>query len=128
VRLTFAYDGAGRLSTVTDVDGKVTTIQRNGSGIATAIIAPGGQQTALVVGADGLLTALTDPANQTTSFTYAVDGLLASLTDPRGGVHKPQERGQVLTWSIDAPTLPRHGAAVTTPLCRWGVPHHRPGH
>jgi RHS repeat-associated protein len=88
VRLTFAYDTAGRLSTITDVDGKVTTVQRNGSGTATAIVAPGGQQTALVVGADGLLTSLTTPAGETTSFTYAVDGLLASLTDPRGGVHR----------------------------------------
>ncbi len=44
---TFAYDAAGRLVSITDHDGRVTSIQRDGSGKPTAIVAPGGDRTEL---------------------------------------------------------------------------------
>jgi YD repeat-containing protein len=40
--LTFVYDAAGRLLTVVDVDGNVTTIQRDGTGKPLAIVGPFG--------------------------------------------------------------------------------------
>jgi YD repeat-containing protein len=54
-KLSFAYDAAGRLTSVTDVDGLVAQIQRDGSGKPQAVVAPGGQATALALDADGLL-------------------------------------------------------------------------
>jgi RHS repeat-associated protein len=84
LRYQFAYDGAGRLSSVTDTDGNVTTIQRDGSGNPTAIVGPFGQSTTLAVTADGYLSQAASPAGENISFVYTADGLLTSLTNPRG--------------------------------------------
>ena len=90
VRFQFTYDVAGRLTTITDGDGNVTTIERDGSGNPTAIVAPFGQHTTLAVNGAGYLASVTNPAGQVMQLTYNAGtavGLLASLTDPRGGVH-----------------------------------------
>ena len=81
---TFAYDSAGRLSTVMDGDANVTTIQRDGSGNATAIVGPFGQSTALSLDANGFLTRITDPVGQVSQFVYTTQGLMTSKQDPRG--------------------------------------------
>jgi len=85
---TFTYDSDGRLTQVTDGDGNVTTIQRDGSGAPTAIVAPFGQQTTLVLDGNGFLSSVTDPAGATTQLTSSSDGLLATLTDPKGNLHQ----------------------------------------
>ena len=82
----FGYARDGRLATITDGYGNVTTIQRDAAGNATAIVAPGGQQTTLTEDAAGRLASFADPAGDITRMTYSSDGLLASLTDPVGGV------------------------------------------
>jgi RHS repeat-associated protein len=86
--LQFAYDGAGRLATVTDASGNVTTIARDGSGIPTAVVAPGGQQTTLTLDGGGFLATIANPASQAVRLASTTDGLLTSLTDPRGGLHQ----------------------------------------
>jgi YD repeat-containing protein len=78
----FGYDAAGRLSTVTDRDGKVTTIARESSGDFT-VTGPYGQQTAATVDAHGYLASLTNPNGETTRFTYTDMGLLTDVTDAR---------------------------------------------
>lgn len=83
----FSYDGAGRLSGVTDVDGNVTSIERAPDGKPTAIVAPGGQRTTLAVNDDGYLVRAANPANEAVVLDYHPGGLLASFTEPRGGVH-----------------------------------------
>src|SRR5262249_38724595 len=52
---TFGYDGSGRLTTVTDASGNVTTIHRDASGDPTSIVAPFGQTTTLTLDAHGFL-------------------------------------------------------------------------
>ncbi|MFN2298493.1 MAG: hypothetical protein ACK2UB_06580, partial [Anaerolineales bacterium] len=47
VRHQFSYNSAGLLTSITDGDGNVTRIERNGSGSPSAIVAPGGQRTIL---------------------------------------------------------------------------------
>ncbi|MDQ6799856.1 MAG: hypothetical protein M3041_03365 [Acidobacteriota bacterium] len=84
--LTFQYDTAGRLASMTDRDGNITRINRDGSGNATSIVAPGGQTTTLAIGGDGYLSSITNPAAERYSFTYS-NGLMQSMTDPRTGVH-----------------------------------------
>ena len=86
VRLQFAYDSAGLLTSVTDVAGNVTTIQRSGA-TPTAIIGPFGQTTALTVDANGFLASITDPVNQAYALSSTAGGLLTGLIDPRGGIH-----------------------------------------
>ncbi|HEY2091288.1 MAG TPA: BPSL0067 family protein [Thermoanaerobaculia bacterium] len=83
---TLAYDPNGYLTSVTDVDGQVTTVQRDASENATAIVAPGGQRTTLSVGTKGLAS-ITNPASEAYQFDYNSLGLLSQLTDPRGGIH-----------------------------------------
>ncbi|WP_437613827.1 DNRLRE domain-containing protein [Sorangium sp. So ce834] len=88
-RYQFGYDPEGRLTTVTDVDGQVTSIQRNASGVATAIVAPTLQTTSLAMDAEGYLWTLTNPANETTTLEYYPGtGLLMSMLEPLGRLHE----------------------------------------
>jgi RHS repeat-associated protein len=105
VRYRFAYDGAGRLVSITDRNGEVTLIEHDGGGNPTAIIGSFGKRTILAVNADGyldrvtspgdsvaqaaytrtgLLTSFTNPRGQTTSYAFDADGFLTSATDPTG--------------------------------------------
>jgi RHS repeat-associated protein len=84
---TLAYDPNGYLTSVSDVDGQTTTIERDSSENATGIVAPGGQRTTISIGAKGLL-AITNPAMEVYQFDYNNLGLLSQMTDPRAGVHK----------------------------------------
>ncbi|MBK9610008.1 RHS repeat-associated core domain-containing protein [Candidatus Amarobacter glycogenicus] len=84
VLLSFGYDAAGRLVTMTDADGNVTTVTRDGLGAPTGIVGPFGQVTALSVDGNGFLQTITNPNNETVTVSHASDGLLLSLTTPRG--------------------------------------------
>ncbi len=84
VLYSFAYDSAGRLIGVTDVDGNTTNIERDTDGHPTALVTPYGQRTQLGVDANGYLNRLTNPAGETYQMTYTSGGLLTQFTDPRG--------------------------------------------
>ena len=84
LRFRFDYDAAGRLSKLTDGDGNVTTIERDGEGVATAIVAPGNVRTALTVRPDGYLGAVTNPENEAFTLDYHAGGLLKTFKDPLG--------------------------------------------
>ena len=84
---TFGYDHAGHLTTVTDGDGNITTIERDAAGNPTAIVAPFGQRTTLTLDANGYLASITNPAGEATRFTSSASGLLETETEPAGGVH-----------------------------------------
>lgn len=81
----FSYDGTGHLSSVTDGDGNITTIERDGNGLPTAIISPDNQRTVLTLNSGGYIDSITNPAGEANRFTYTGDGgLLTSMTDARG--------------------------------------------
>jgi len=79
----FGYNN-GRLSTVTDAFGNVTTIERDGNGNPTAIVAPFSQRTTLTVDGNGWLTSVTNPASESYRMQYTADGLLKKFEKPRG--------------------------------------------
>jgi RHS repeat-associated protein len=85
VLYNFTYDEENRLSTVEDVDGLVTKVERDASGNATAIVAPNGERTELTLDANGYLSSVSNPAGETVEFAYdgGGGGLLQSLTDPK---------------------------------------------
>jgi RHS repeat-associated protein len=83
VLIRFAYTSAG-LGSVTDRDGRVTTIERDADGNPVAIVAPGGVRTELAVGADGYLASITNPNRERFDFVYRSGGLLESFRRPRG--------------------------------------------
>ncbi len=94
----FAYDAAGRLASLRDGNGNVTTIERDGEGRAVALVAPFGQRTALESGADGFLERIASPGGETVRLGYGEEGLLTGLTDPRGSLHRfdYNEQGQLV--------------------------------
>lgn len=83
VLFDFAYDPNGWLSSVTDVDGDVTTIQRDVDGTATGILGPEGLLTQLVLNEDLLLESLTNPENESWAMGYdPTSNKLISLANP----------------------------------------------
>jgi RHS repeat-associated protein len=84
LRYEFAYDSAGRLATVADGDGNVTTVERDGAGTPAAIAGPYGQRTTLATNADGYLSRITNPAGEAVQLAYNAGGLLTGLTKPGG--------------------------------------------
>ena len=102
VRYRFGYDGSGRLVTVTDGDGNVTTIEHDAAGHPTAIVAPGGQLTTLTTDANGYLSSVADPLGETTDLTSTTGGLLTGLQDPNdAGHHFSYDEGGRLTRDAD---------------------------
>jgi YD repeat-containing protein len=83
----FGYDGSGRLVTVTDASGNVTTINRDASGHPTAIVAPFGETTGLAVDSNGFLAKVTDPLGFAQTFVNSSSGLLTSRTDANGNTY-----------------------------------------
>jgi len=83
----FAYDSMGRLVSVTDGDGNVTTIHRDQGGNPTGITGPYGQTTTFTLDANGYLGSITNPAGETTDFTYTAEGLLTAMRDARHATH-----------------------------------------
>jgi RHS repeat-associated protein len=80
----FSYDAQGRLISITDGDGNITSIERDALGNPTAIVAPFGQRTELALDANGYLASVRNPAGETYRMTYTADGLLTEFKDPRG--------------------------------------------
>lgn len=79
----FGYDSGGRLITITDESGNVTSIERDAQGNPLAIVGPFGQRTEVALDANGYLEQVTDPLGRTYGMTYS-NGLLTSFTNPRG--------------------------------------------
>ncbi len=86
--LSFAYDAAGQLTSITDADANVTTIDRDSNGNPTSIIGPFGQTTAIGLNADGYIESLTNPAGETVTMEYLPEGLLTSVKGPRDNTYR----------------------------------------
>ena len=83
VLYTFDYDDQGRVISLTDADGLITTVTRDEStGDATAIVGPFGQNTGLFTDEQGYLERITNPAGESYRFEY-VFGLMTRFEDPR---------------------------------------------
>ncbi|MCP5197341.1 MAG: hypothetical protein H6974_11225 [Gammaproteobacteria bacterium] len=83
-RYTFGYDSTGWLTSITDADGQVTTIERDSDGQPTALVAPFGQRTTLTVDSHGYLASVTNPAGEAYQMQSTADGLLTRFENPRG--------------------------------------------
>lgn len=82
-KYTFAYDGDGNLTSITDGDNNITTIERDGAGKPTGIRSPYGQLTSISTDANGYLASVTNPAGEVNRYTYSSGGLLLTKRDPR---------------------------------------------
>ncbi|MDD5035455.1 MAG: PKD domain-containing protein [Methylococcaceae bacterium] len=80
--ISFAYDSAGRLLTLTDGDNNVTTVERDALGNPTGIVSPYNQRTKLTADANGYFGTIANPAGEASSFGYSPTGLMLSKKDP----------------------------------------------
>ncbi len=78
---TFGYDSEGQLTSITDVDGNTTTIDRSDP-TNIRIISPYGQETTLSINNEGYATQIQGPGSITHTMGYTTDGLLTSYTNP----------------------------------------------
>ncbi|QDK45624.1 hypothetical protein DOM22_10925 [Bdellovibrio sp. ZAP7] len=83
----FAYDSSGRLSSITEPFGKVTTFNRNFSGALTSVTAPNSQVSNVSLDSNGYLSSLTNPNSETYSVTYNAFGLMQTFTKPNTEVN-----------------------------------------
>jgi RHS repeat-associated protein len=114
LRYQFAYDNAGRLTSITDGYANVVSVERDGAGNPTAIVAPFGQRTSVSLNADGYLSRISGPAGEMVQLSYTSDGLLTGVTRPRGQLssygYDPQGRLTSVTDPTGAiKTLSRSG-------------------
>jgi RHS repeat-associated protein len=82
---TFTYNESGYLIGIEDLDGDLTTIERNSDNQPLAIIAPYGQRTELAL-ENGYLASITRPDNQSHQMVYSEGGLLKQYTNQAGHV------------------------------------------
>jgi RHS repeat-associated protein len=89
VLLSFGYDEEGHLSRVTDIDGNITWVERDGAGNPTGLVGPYGQRTTLAVNGDGWLSGVTSPGGNSWHLSYGgPGGLLTQVTTPRSSVYR----------------------------------------
>lgn len=82
--LSFTYNSAGNLLSVTDGSNNFTPFIRNPQGKLMSMTAPYGQVSKVTPSKQGYLTNLKDPAGKSIKAKYSVAGLLISFTDLRG--------------------------------------------
>ncbi|WP_353572692.1 RHS repeat-associated core domain-containing protein [Candidatus Albibeggiatoa sp. nov. BB20] len=80
---TFSYSPEGYLTSIEDLDGDITHIERNGK-LPLAIIAPDGQRTILSVNENGYLDSVINPEDEAYLLSYTDKGLLTEFVNPRG--------------------------------------------
>jgi Rhs family protein len=81
--IEYEYDGGGKLNTITDPAGRVSTLNYN-NGKLQSITDPVGRTTIFQYDLDGNLASIKDPDNSNTTYTYNNNHLLTSKTVPTG--------------------------------------------
>jgi len=138
--MTTTFNAQGLQAAVTDRHGNTTAYAYDSSGRLTTITDPTGQVTSLAYGGSRLAT-LTDPAGRVTRFTHEADGTLAALTyadgsqarltyDPQGRMlQRTDARGQLFRYGYDhagrfaQSILPTGEVRRLTPAQRAAVPN-----
>ncbi len=80
---TFGYDNMGRLVTITDIYGEISTLERDANGTVTAIVAPTGQRTLLHIDSNGDLLEVQYEDTSSYAFSYERH-LMTKETEPNG--------------------------------------------
>jgi RHS repeat-associated protein len=112
INVAFARDAQGRITQITDLNGKSHTYVYDTAGNLASVTKP--DVTAPVTytySADHLLLQQTDPRDNSTSATYFANGRLQSSTDPLGNV---TQYSYDLTTNTTTTTNPDGGVIVQT--------------
>ncbi|MBK6520519.1 MAG: hypothetical protein IPG04_41945, partial [Polyangiaceae bacterium] len=119
VTLTVAHDDEGRLLSLTDRDGLMTTISRDAAGTPLEIAGPYGHRTALFLDEGGFLNRIEDPEGGAWIADYDDLGLMLSWTN-RNGHQKTLtwDSGGLLQSITDAALATTTLTAASTPAGR----------
>lgn len=119
VGTTFAYDGAGNLTSKTDAAGNVSTYANYIAGLPGVVTDPMGNKTTYAVQPSGIITSITDPMGKTIQYNY---GALYRLT----GITPAINAATSLTWTDNANgttmVMTRGGQVTTLQLNSMGKP------
>ena len=85
---TFSYEN-GKLSTITDPAGRVTSFTINGSGHLTEVMFPDATNLGFFYDASALMTQQVDQTGEVTGYTYDGYGRIATVTEPPRPVYDP---------------------------------------
>lgn len=112
---SFTYNADGYLSAIADVDGDITTIERDAANQPVAIVSEYGQRTELALDSNGFVATLTEPSGVSHQMTYDPEGLLTQYRDRNNNTYINQFNAIGLLESDVAPngggwTLSRVGA------------------
>ena len=113
-KITFSYDDMGRLVSLADIYGEMTTIERDSNDTAVAIVTPTGQRTLLQV--DNNDDLLEVQYEDTTSYNFEYERHLMTVeTEPNGNrfLHFFNAEGKVIK-VIDAEQGEWHFGSATT--------------
>ncbi|HSS94685.1 MAG TPA: right-handed parallel beta-helix repeat-containing protein [Candidatus Dormibacteraeota bacterium] len=89
-----AFDSSGRIATITDDHGLVTTYGYNENGRLATITDPSSQVLTFSYNGSNHITAVKDSTGREIQFAYTEAGDLKSVTDALGGVNKYEYDGQ----------------------------------
>ncbi len=84
-RQIFGFDTQGRLATQSDLNGNTLSLTWT-SGRLTAVTDPQGRALTFLYDASGQISSVTDQSSHAVAFTYDGAGNLATATEPNGGV------------------------------------------
>jgi RHS repeat-associated protein len=107
-KLEFGYDSNVRLTTITDVLGRVTTLTYNDQGLATLVKDPFGREAVFEYDESRNLVRITDMAGHSSTLSYDEDVYLTGIENERGkwGFYIEPADG------LSAPPYPAPGAAM----------------
>ena len=119
----FGYDAMGRLTTITDMYGEMTTLERDTNGTVTAVVAPTGQRTLLHIDDNGDLIEV--QYEDTSSYTFEYERHLMTVeTEPEGNrfLHFYDDAGHVVKvidaeqgeWRFGSNTADTYGSHTIT--------------
>jgi RHS repeat-associated protein len=100
-QLVYAFDSAGKWTSVTDRNGNTTSLTYNGSGQLTTITEPGGRSLTLTY-TSGRITSVSDGLGRSVSYTYDGNGDLVTITDVMGNDVDYVYEGHLLVQGTDA--------------------------
>lgn len=133
--LTFAYDGAGRLTGIVDSAGRTVTLSYDANGRLAQLAGPLGRTVRYAYNANGDLAADTDPNGGIQRYSYDASRRLTRILNRRGQVltdnvydsadrvtTQTNGRGLVTTFAYGSPNL--GDTTITDPLGRATIHRH----
>ena len=81
-RMVWKFNASGRSTSVSDLSGNTTILNRNSTGDLIGVTDPSGRSLTLTIGSLGFVTQLTDPSGRNWSFNYDSNSNLTSVILP----------------------------------------------